>query len=238
MCQRLFPIVLCVLYAWISVTSAASVLADSKIIRAIDFTGQENGSAVEWLREQGFEFELAAHELNPRFENDALVISTHKELTGLFGLKFAEQDFIRNVKQVEIVWGVNRYPDGADWNKGINSVPIAVMFLFGTEKRSSGLPLGVKAAPYFLSPFIGLKEEQDRMYIGRLWREGGRYFCVAAGDQSGRVITTRFEVDVRFKETFMRDQTPPITGFAFQKNTSNTRGGSEAFIRKITFLSD
>ncbi len=233
--QRLLSIMLCVFCAWISVTS---VLADSKIIRTIDFTGQENGSAVEWLKKQGFEFELAAHELNPRFENDALVISTQKELVGLFGFKFAEQDFIHNVKQVEIVWGVNRYPEGADWNNGINSVPIAVMLVFGTEKISSGLPLGVKAAPYFLSPFIGLKEEQDKMYIGKLWREGGRYICVATDDQSGRTITTHFEVDSRFKETFMRDQTPPITGFAFQKNTSNTRGGSEAFIRKITFLSD
>jgi len=215
-----------------------NVLADTHVIHTIDFTGQKNGSAVEWLKQNGFELELAASELNPRFENDALVISAHKEVAGLFGLTFAQQNYIHNVKRIEIVWGVNKYPDGADWNNGINSVPIAVMFSFGTEKLSSGLPLGIKAAPHFLSPFIGLNEEQDKMYVGKLWREGGRYICVAAGDQSGKTITTDFEVDVRFKAVFNRDKTPPITALAFQKNTSNTRGGSEAFIKKITFLSE
>lgn len=217
---------------------AIIVFASEKIIRVIDFTGQANGSAVSWLKEQGFEFELDAKKLNPRFENDALVLSTDSEMAGLFGLKFAQQDFIQGAKRVEIVWGVNKYPEGADWNNGINSVPIAVMLSFGTEKLSSGLPLGIKSAPYFLSPFIGQKEEQDKMYTGKLWREGGRYFCVASGDQSGKTITTDFEVDERFKSTFNRDQTPPITAFAFQKNTQNTLGSSEAFIKKITFLSE
>lgn len=233
--QRFLSITSIVFFVWIF---AAAAWADSKIIHVIDFTGQKQGSAVEWLKKQGFELELAAHELNPRFENDALVISAHKAEAGLFALKFTEQNYIYNVKRIEIVWGVNQYPDGADWNNGINSVPIAVMFSFGTEKFSSGLPLGIKAAPYFLSPFIGLKEEQDKMYIGKLWRESGRYFCVVAGDQSGKTITTDFEVDLRFKEVFKRDQTPPVTGFAFQKNTSNTRGNSEAFIKKITFLAN
>ncbi|SFK24183.1 hypothetical protein SAMN05216302_1002129 [Nitrosomonas aestuarii] len=215
----------------------SSVFANERIIHVIDFTGQENGSAVSWLKREGFEFELKANKLNPRFENDALVISTQDEVAGLFGLKFAQQDFVHDVKRVEIVWGVNKYPDGADWNNGINSVPIAVMFSFGTEKLSSGLPLGIKAAPYFLSPFIGKEEDQDKMYVGKLWRKGGRYFCVASGDQTGQTIITDFEVDERFKSTFNHDNTPPITAIAFQKNTRNTQGGSEAFIKKITFLS-
>jgi len=235
---RFFRLSVVFLLLFSGLFSAPAVFADAKILHAIDFTGQENGSAVEWLKQNGFELELAASELNPRFENDALVISTHKEHAGLFGLKFNTQDYIHDVKRIEIVWGVNKYPEGADWDNGINSVPIAVMFSFGTEKLSSGLPLGIKAAPYFLSPFIGLKEEQDKMYIGKLWREGGRYFCVAAGDQTGKTITTDFEVDTRFKDTFKHDKTPPITALAFQKNTANTKGGSEAFIKRITFLSE
>lgn len=214
------------------------VFASERIIRTIDFTGKADGSAISWLQEQGFDFELKAYDLNPRFENDALVISAKDELAGLFGLKFSRQNYLHNVKRVEIVWGVNKYPEGADWNKGINSVPIAVMFSFGTKKLSSGLPLGIKAAPHFLSPFIGKQEEQDKMYVGKLWREGGRYFCVASGDLSGETITTRFEIDERFKKTFRQNHTPPITALAFQKNTQNTQGESEAFIKKITFLSE
>ena len=218
--------------------SASTLFADEKIIHVIDFTGKANGSAVSWLKEQGFEFELNAKKLNPRFENDALVISADGEMAGLFGLKFAQQDFIQGAKRVEIIWGVNKYPEGADWNNGINSVPIAVMLSFGSKKLSSGLPLGIKSAPYFLSPFIGREEDSDKMYVGKLWREGGRYFCVASGDQSGKIIKTDFEVDERFKSTFNLDKTPPITALAFQKNTQNTQGGSEAFIKKITFLSE
>ncbi|MCP5244522.1 MAG: hypothetical protein H6937_00580 [Burkholderiales bacterium] len=217
---------------------AIAVLAGGNIIRVIDFTGQADGDALSWLEKQGFEFELNARKLNPRFENDALVLSTDDKTAGLFGLRFAQQDFIHGAKRVEIVWGVNKYPEGADWDNGINSVPIAVMLSFGTEKLSSGLPMGIKSAPYFLSPFIGQKETQDKMYLGKLWREGGRYFCVASGDQSGKTITTDFEVDDRFKSTFKQDKTPPITALAFQKNTSNTQGDSEAFIKKITFLSE
>ncbi len=207
-------------------------------IHVIDFTGQADGSAVTWLEQHGFEFELNAKSLNPRFKNDALVISAETETAGLFGLRLAQQDFIRGVKRIEIVWGVNQYPEGADWDNGINSVPIAVMLSFGTERLSSGGPLGIKAAPYFLSPFIGKRENPDKMYIGKLWREGGRYFCVESGDQSGKTIVTDFEVDERFKTVFKQDETPPITAIAFQKNTNNTLGTSEAFIKKITFLSE
>ncbi len=216
---------------------ASLLLASEEIIRVIDFTGQQDGNAISWLEAQGFEFELKANELNPRFENDALVISTKDEKVGLFGLKFEKTDFIYDVKRVEIIWGVNKYPEGADWNNGVNSVPIAVMLSFGTKKLSSGLPLGIKAAPYFLSPFIGKNEDADKMYIGKLWQAGGRYFCVASGNQSGKTITTDFEIDERFKTTFKKKRTPPITAFAFQKNTKDTRGNSEAFIKKVTFLS-
>lgn len=217
---------------------AASVYASDSIIHVIDFTGKDDRSAITWLKEQGFEFELSAEALNPRFENDALVISTNDQVAGLFGLQLKQQDYIHNTKRVKIVWGVNQYPEGANWNKGVNSVPIALMFSFGTQNLSSGLPLGIKAAPYFLSPFIGKEEEADKMYIGKLWQEGGRYFCVVSGDQSGRTITTDFEVNERFKAVFDQEATPPITAVAFQKNTQNTQGGSEAFIKKITFLSE
>lgn len=223
-----------VLLLWCWASFAA---ANEKIVHVIDFSGNVNGSAVSWLEERGFELQLDAKKLNPRFENDALVISADGEMAGLFGLQLKQQHFIHNVKRVEIVWGVNKYPQGANWNAGINSVPIAVMLSFGTEKLSSGLPFGIYAAPYFLSPFIGKAEEVDRMYVGKLWKKGGRYFCVASGNPPGTVITTDFEVDEKFRATFKHPKTPPITGIAFQANTNNTQGGAEAFIKKITFLS-
>ncbi len=229
---------LAVMFVVLFFTHVTVLLANDKIIHTIDFTGQQNGSAISWLEEKGFEFELDAKKLNPRFKNNALVISTKDEVAGLIGLRFEQQNFIHNVKSVRIVWGVNRYPEGADWENGNNRVPIAVMLSFGTKNMSSGLPLGIKAAPYFLSLFIGEKDKLNKMYIGKLWQKGGRYFCVASGDQSGKIITTRFEIDERFKETFGHVRTPPITAFVLQQNTKNTKGGSEAFIKKIEFLSE
>ena len=230
--NQLFLLGVLLLWSW-----ASFAVAEEKVAHVIDFSGKSNGSAVSWLEEQGFELQLDAKKLNPRFENDALVISAHGEMAGFFGLQLKQQNFIHNVKRVEIVWGVNKSPQGANWNEGINSVPIAVMLSFGTEKLSSGLPFGIYEAPYFLSPFIGKADEVDRMYVGKLWKKGGRYFCVASGDQPGTVITTDFEVDEKFRATFKHDKTPPITGVAFQANTNNTQGGAEAFIKKITFLS-
>jgi len=234
-CQFIYSFSLAILLLLISISNAT---ASEKILYVIDFTGQPDGNAIPWLKQNGFKLELNAERLNPRFENNALVISTSNETAGLFGLKFAEQNFIHNVKRVEIVWGVNKYPEGANWNNGVNSVPIAIMLSFGTEQLSSGLPLGIHAAPYFLSPFIGRDEELHKMYTGKLWSEGGRYFCVASGDQTGEIITTNFEVDEKFRTTFKHDKTPPITAFAFQKNTNKTKGGSEAFIKKVTFLTE
>ena len=177
-----------VLFLW---CWASFAVADEKIVHVIDFSGNSNGSAVSWLEERGFELQLDAKKLNPRFENDTLVINADGEMAGLFGLQLKQQNFIHNVKRVEIVWGVNKSPQGANWNEGINSVPIAVMLSFGTEKLPSGLPFGIYEAPYFLSPFIGKADEVDRMYVGKLWKKGGRYFCVASGDRPGTVDQVR-----------------------------------------------
>jgi hypothetical protein len=155
----------------------------------------------------------------------------------MFGLRFGKPDYVAAVNHIVIEWGVNRFPIGANWDRGNKRVPIGVILSFGEKKLSSGLPLGIKAAPYFLSAFIGEKEQVGRMYVGALYAEGGRYFCVSNGAPLGQSITTTFEVDNRFKYVFAQDETPPITGLAFEMNTDDTEGGADAFIKKIVFYS-
>ncbi|MDO9310103.1 MAG: hypothetical protein Q7T85_00245 [Nitrosomonas sp.] len=77
--QYIYSIILFLVLSLIQITA---LFADDKIIHTIDFTGQKNGSAISWLEEKGFEFELDAIELNPRFENNALVISTKDKVAG------------------------------------------------------------------------------------------------------------------------------------------------------------
>jgi hypothetical protein len=54
----------------------------------------------------------------------------------------------------------------------------------------------------------------------------------------GQTIVTKFEVNNRFKDVFKQEKTPPITGFAFEMNTDDTKGGADAFIKKIVFYSE
>jgi hypothetical protein len=103
-----------------------------EIILRIDFTHQPDGDAIPWLKQQGFEFKLDAERLNPYFEDHRLVLDTFGEEAGLIVRKLR----IIGAKRIRITWGVDRYPQGANWAKGIFRVPIAVMISFGEEKMA------------------------------------------------------------------------------------------------------
>ncbi len=214
----------------------AETTSNDHVLFTLDFSNQLPGPALPWLKKNGFSFWLNAHRLNPRFENHAIVLSTDGREAGMIGKQLRPDEYIHQVKRVRIEWGVYQYPKGADWENGINRVPIAMVLTFGTRKLRSGIFPGFKPSPYFLSPFIGFKEEEGKQYLGKYYRKGGRYYCVASGDRAGETIITDFEVDDRFKRAFRESTTPPITSFAFQMNTKDTQGGAKAFLRKIEFL--
>lgn len=231
--RRLGSIVLLLFF-----TIAIPVHAGTKLIHSIDFSKQPEGNAIPWFEKRGYLLKLDAYDLDLSFKNSQLNIETTDEKTGIVGLQLKPDNFLQNVRFIEIEWGVVRQPKGADWENGNNRVPIALMFFFGTEKISSGLPFGINSAPYFLSPFIGLNEQSGKVYTGKLYKEGGRYICVAVTRGSDEVIKSRVKVDPRFLKLFSKDQIPPITGVAFQMNTLDTEGGAHAFIRKIDFYSN
>lgn len=201
----------------------------------IDFSQQPDGDASKWLTEQGFEFLLDAEDLSLNFNNGKLRISTTDSLAGLVGIRFDEADYLHDVDRVVIEWGVEKFPKGADWEAGKNRLAIGMLFILGTEKLSSGLPFGINAAPYFLGPFIGEKEKVGKRYIGALYKAGGRYYCVA-NKESAADVATEFELDKTYQKEFEKT-TPPVTAFAFQVNTNDTRGGATSFIKRITFYS-
>jgi len=209
-------------------------VASGKVLYSLDFTKQKDGDAKAWLKSKGILFKLDTNDLSMKFRDGGLVISTDREKTGLFGIEFSKNNYLQNIGSVKIVWGVNRFPQGADWANGNNRLAIGALIVLGTEKLSSGLPMGVKAAPYFFGPFIGEKERAGGRYLGALYKEGGRYYCVSTN--SGKTVITNFNIDQKFQQEFKKP-TPPVTAFAFQMNTKNTKGGAEAFIKSITFYS-
>ena len=72
----------------------------------------------------------------------------------------------------------------------------------------------------------------------QLYKEGGRYICVAVTQGSDEIIRSKVKVDPRYLKLFSKDEIPPITAVAFQMNTMDTNGGAHAFIRKIDFYSN
>lgn len=213
----------------------ATTLSAADVVYALDFTTQQPGSAIPWLKKQGFQFKLGFEALNPRFEKGALVLSTERPEAGVVGYTFPKGEELSGVERLRIVWGVSKFPEGADWEHGINRTAIAVMVSFGHERLSSGLPFGIYAAPYFIAPFIGAKEVEGKIYTGRFWKKGGRYVCVRSPNV-GEAVVTDLPVAQLFKRLFAKSATPLITAIGIQMNTKGTEGKASAFIEKIEFL--
>ena len=226
------------MFIWLAIVPLTSVAEDkaNNVLYSIDFTQQPDGSAIEWLKQNGFILALDAEKLNPRFENHQLVISTDDTLAGIIGLKLVDSIHLRDVERVEIEWGVARYPEGVNWEQGNNRVAVAVMIFFGTEKLSSGLPFGINAAPYFFSPFVSKTEPHEKMYLGKLYKKGGRYYSIVAPQEITGLFVTDFELKERFQKAFNKKHMPAVSAIAFQMNTEDTKGGAIASIRRISFL--
>ncbi len=203
----------------------------AEVVHSIDFTGQPEGEARTWLREQGFELRMSANELSPRFSDRGLVLSTEDAITGLF----AKELRLTGADRVRVTWGVDRYPEGANWEKGTYRVPVAIMIAFGKKEIASG-SLFVPNVPYFISLFLSKNAEPGKGYTANYYHKGGRYFCAPCSPPAGEAVTTTFDMSETFKRTFDKKQVPPITGFSFQMNTKNTRGGAKAFIERVEFL--
>ena len=211
-------------------TLGSLLMADAKVLYSLDFSKQKDGDATAWMKSKGFQFLLDSKKLNLHFSKGKLVFETKDTVAGLFGIQLKKA--IPNVSSVEIVWGVEEFPKGANWAKGNNRLAIGAIFVLGTKKFSSGVPF-VKAAPYFLAPFIGEKESLGKTYLGSLYKKGGRYYCVS--NKKG-LITTHFNIEKKFKAAFSKE-IPPLTAIAFQMNAKDTDGKAKAFIKQITFYS-
>jgi hypothetical protein len=215
--------------------SSVTPLIAAEPLYSVDFSAQKPGPAIPWLKQHGLECKLGFDSLNPRFENGALQLSADRPEAGLCIREFPKEKELRGAKRVRIVWGVNQFPDGADWGHGIDRLAIGLIVSFGSERLPSGLPFGVHPAPYFICPFIGSREVEGKAYLGKYWRQGGRYVC-AKCKKLGEPAVTELNLDHLFKSLFDKSETPPVSAFAIQMNTKDTKGKASAFIKTIEFL--
>jgi hypothetical protein len=218
------------LITFLFLSSALQAYAEEVVFR-LDFTHQPDGDATQWLEKQGFEFKRNAKKLNPHFENHRLVLETHEAEAGLIVRKLNLAD----VERIRITWGVDRYPQGADWAEGVFRVPIAAMISFGEEKIDSGA-FFIPNAPYFIGLFLGEQEEEGHAYKGKYYHKGGRYFCTPCSPRLGETVITEFNLNQAFKQQFAISPIPPITYFGLQVNTQDTEGGARAFLKTVEFI--
>jgi len=198
-----------------------------RVLYSIDFT-KMTGDPHKVLKQKGFELLLDTKKFNMHFESGkGLVIETDKTQTALFGVRFKKP--LAGATSATIEWGVERFPEGADWSGGNNRLAIGALIALGTEKFSSGVPF-VQKAPYFFGPFIGEKEQRGKRYLGKLYKRSGRYYCVA---NTKGIKTTHFDIAKNFQKEFQKPL-PPLVALGFQMNTKDTTGGAKAFVKKIT----
>jgi hypothetical protein len=209
---------------------AGASAVGNRLLYAIEFS-QQADEPVVWLRAEGFELKFEAQQLATRFSERGLVLETDGEHVGLF---VKELD-LPQATRVRVTWGVERYPQGVDWDGGNRRGPLAVMFWLGDAKIDSGA-FYVPDSPYFTAVFLGDKEQEGKAYTGRYYKKGGRYFCQPCRTPEGETVVTEFDLELAFKRSFGDSEMPPVSGFGFQVNTKDTRGGSRSFLKRVEFL--
>ena len=207
----------------------------SNITYHIEFSDYLGGSTLQWLAKKGFEPQRDTTNKNRvviSHSGSALVLETKTQAAGLL----MSQVDVRTYSKIRIRWGVDAFPPGASYAKGVRSESIMVYVFFGKERLSSGSLL-VPDSPYFIGLFLCESESTDRPFTGRYFHAGGRFVCVDR-PPTGQLVTTEYPIAEAFTRFFGKSPVPDISGFGIAIDTNNAKGDgvAKAFIRKIEFV--
>jgi hypothetical protein len=181
----------------------------------------------------GFTFEKQMQDENKihlAAENGGLKISTSGQA---FGFMVKKELHIDRPNQLEIKWGVETYPPGADWRSGKNYEPLMVVVFFGEPLPSNHLFL--PDTPLFIGMFLGRHEPPLLPYTSKNYSNTGRYVCLG-NPEPGRMITSRLDIAKAFHLWFGGREMPPVTAIAIEVDSGELSLGesSSAFIKSIS----
>ena len=209
--------------------------ADPLVTVGFDDYKATDGSVADWLEQKGFTFERAAD--NPRkislsFADGALQIAA---LQQTFGLMYKEME-VPGAESVRLTWGVNDFPDGASYAKGVNNEALMVYVFFGKETMPSGSMI-IPDVPYFIGLYLCDADAVDEPYTGRYHEDSGRFVCLERPAEGERV-TSEINLAEAFEAFFSKSPMPTISGFSLEVDTGKSKNGgvASAFIEKIEFL--
>jgi hypothetical protein len=232
MAGKAFLVVLAVACSVLAVSAARSA---SSVVYSVDFSGFAGGSTLKWLESRGFAPKQDAS--NSRrvvysVAHDTLMLETK---TRAFGLLLNEAD-VQEYSRVRIEWGVDAFPPGASYEKGIRSEAVMVYVFFGKERHPSG-SLFIPDSPYFIALYLCESEATNQPFTGRYHHASGRFVCVDR-PSPGTSVTTDFPIAETFTRIFGKDHAPDISGIGIAIDTASAHGTgiAKSFIKKIEFL--
>jgi len=163
-------------------------------------------------------------------ENGRLKIFTSGQA---FGFMVKKELHIDRPDQLEIEWGVDTYPSGADWRYGNNYEPLMVVLFFGEPLPSNHVFL--PDTPLFIGMFLGKHEPHLLPYTSKNYSNTGRYVCIG-NPEPGQMITSKIDIAKAFHLWFGGREMPSVTGIAIEVDTGELAFGesSSAFIKSIS----
>jgi hypothetical protein len=215
-------------------TAEKTETAAETVVWRLDFSRQPDGPAAAWLAGNGFTVQKGFADpakVQLQFEGGRLVFNV---LSPALGVAVRRQE-IGSASKARITWGVDRYPAGASYAAGVNNEALMVYVYFGDQNLSSG-SVFIPDSPYFIGLYPSDSDPVGAAYTGRHFKAGGRFVC-AANPKPGATVVTEYDLDGNFKRLFGQTAAPPVSGFAFEVDTSYLdQGLSKAYIQSIEFL--
>jgi len=200
----------------------------------LDFRKFQGRDAYEWFKEKNFILERsAADRASTKYTltEKGLVADALKPAQSIVALK---KGYLTNYRDVEIVWGVNKFPPGASYLKGQRNEAVMMYAFFGRELIDSGSMI-VPDSPYFIALQLCENDPVGVPMKGGYFHEGGRFICVAH-PKPGEAVKTRFNLKEAFKKIYGKDA-PPLYGIAFEFDTNGAKdnGTASSFVQSIGF---
>jgi hypothetical protein len=202
---------------------------------AINLADYAGGSVMEWLKKKGFTPEQDMKDqgrITLSAAHGALVMEAKAPSLGLL----MSPANIAEYSRIRIEWGVLAFPPGTSYERGVRSDAVMVYVFFGDKKLPSGSVL-VPDSPYFLGLFLCNSDRIGYPYIGRYFKQSGRYVCLDRA-RVGATVTSQFSIAAAFQRFFKRDEALPISGIAIAIDTKSAEGDGSArgFVKRIEFL--
>ncbi|THB77825.1 MAG: DUF3047 domain-containing protein [Desulfobulbaceae bacterium] len=216
-----------------STTAPPATPSPARIIYQQDFR-KLSGEARQTLTERGLTLKkdmLQSQNIHLQFSDRGLELETRDEAFGLMVIRDLE---INDADTIQIEWGVDHYPEGADWENKINREAIMVYLFFGEPVAADKFYL--PSTPYFIGFFLQEQPPSKEPKIGKNYKKTGRYLAIDS-PSPGETIVSTFAFRQPFKAWFGLDDVPPITGIAIETDTTDLPTGvAQSFIASINLL--